>query len=115
MGRVNPLRGDVWLADFGQTAGHEQAGRRPALVLSADTFNRGPAELVIALPLTSKVKKAATHVPVGPAEDELARPGFIKCEDIRSISTQRLLRRIGSVSSATMEAVELLVRVLLGL
>jgi mRNA interferase MazF len=109
------MRGEVWMANFGETVGHEQAGTRPALILSADTFNCGPAELVIALPITSKRKRATTHVPVGPPEDDLARGGFVKCEDVRSISTQRLLRRIGSVSPVAMERVGLLVRVLLEL
>ncbi len=38
-----PGRGEVWLADLNPTRGHEQAGRRPVLVVSEDLFNRGPA------------------------------------------------------------------------
>ena len=49
-----PDRGDlVWL-DFGDPIGHEQAGRRPALVLSPSPYNR--FGLAIVCPLTSKVK-----------------------------------------------------------
>jgi len=40
----------MWLADLDPTRGHEQAGRRPVLVVSDDIFNRGPADLVIILP-----------------------------------------------------------------
>jgi len=43
----SPGRGEVWLADLDPTRGHEQAGRRPVLVVSDDIFNRGPADLVI--------------------------------------------------------------------
>ena len=51
-----PGRGEVWLADLYPTRGHEQAGRRPVLVVSEDLFNRGPAGLVIVLPTTSTVR-----------------------------------------------------------
>jgi len=46
-----PSRGDVWLIDLNPTRGHEQAGVRPALVLSEDTFNHGPAGLSVLLPI----------------------------------------------------------------
>jgi mRNA-degrading endonuclease toxin of MazEF toxin-antitoxin module len=46
----------VWLVELDPVEGHEQAGRRPALVLSVDAFNASPAELVTVLPITSKVR-----------------------------------------------------------
>jgi len=42
-----PARGEIWLVDLNPTRGHEQAGKRPALVVSVDLFNFGPAELVV--------------------------------------------------------------------
>src|SRR4051794_27480008 len=53
-----PARGEVWLADLSPTRGHEQAGRRPVLVISEDVYNLGPADLVV-LPLTSTVRSIA--------------------------------------------------------
>lgn len=53
---ADPIRGQVWLADLGATRGHEQFGRRPVVVLSVDSFNAGPAGLVIVLPCTSKIR-----------------------------------------------------------
>ena len=50
------LRGEIWMIDFDPTRGHEQAGRRPALVVSDDVFNAGPAGLVMVLPVTTKPK-----------------------------------------------------------
>jgi mRNA interferase MazF len=44
---AEPRRGEIWLADLRPTHGREQAGRRPVLVLSVDSFNSGPADLVI--------------------------------------------------------------------
>lgn len=55
---ANPCRGEVWLADLGTGRGREQTGRRPVLVLSVDGFNAGPADLVLTLPITSKVAKS---------------------------------------------------------
>ena len=52
MNRPEPLRGDVWDLDLNPILGREQAGSRPALILSVDLFNGGPAELVVAVPLT---------------------------------------------------------------
>ena len=51
-----PNRGDVWIVDLDPTKGHEQAGKRPCLVISVDIFNQGPADLVMVLPITTKAK-----------------------------------------------------------
>jgi len=116
MDRVRPMRGDIWFADLGQPVGHEQGGTRPALIISHDGLNQGRGQLIIALPMTTKERKGLPyHVRVDPPEAGLTKPGFIKCEDIRSISTERLLRRVGIVSRATMAQVETKVRRLLGL
>ena len=50
-----PERGDVIWIDFDPQAGHEQAGRRPALVLSPRSYNR-PAGLVLLCPITTQAK-----------------------------------------------------------
>ena len=110
-----PARGEVWLVDFDPTRGHEQAGKRPALIISTDRFNRSAAGLVIVLPLTSKAKNIRSHVPVRPPEGGLKSVSFIKCEDIRSVATERLARRWGRVSPDTLRAVDETVRILLEL
>ena len=114
MSTTSPARGEVWMVDFDPTKGHEQAGRRPALVISVDAFNSGPAELVIVLPITSKSKGVRSHVEVNPPEAGLTVKSFIKCEDVRSVAKERLSRRRGHVSPQTMAAVEYRVRILLG-
>jgi mRNA interferase MazF len=110
-----PLRGEVWMADLDPTRGHEQAGKRPCLVISADAFNAGPAGLVIVLPLTTRPKAVRSHVPVHPPEGGVRKPSFIKCEDVRSIAIERLDRRLGAVGGATMEAVAFRLEVLMDL
>jgi mRNA interferase MazF len=69
----------IWL-DFDPQAGHEQAGRRPALVLSAWQFNRR-ASLAFVCPITSKIKGYASEVllPSG-----LAVYGAVLCSHMRS-------------------------------
>lgn len=112
---AKPARGEIWLVDLNPARGHEQAGKRPALVISVDLFNSGPAGLVVVLPITTKDKKIPLHVKISPPEGGVKETSFIKCEDIRSVSTERLLARLGGVSQNTMSAVEDRVRVLLGL
>ena len=114
MNAPEPLRAEVWHLDFDPIIGREQAGFRPALVLSVDLFNAGPAELVVAIPITRTQRKIRWHVPVQPPEGGLAAESFIQCENVRSVSKRRLKRRRGRVSAETMEQVEDRVRILLG-
>ena len=61
-----PERGDfVWL-DFQPQAGHEQAGRRPALVLSHHAYN-AKVGLAVCCPITNQAKGYPFEVPVGSA------------------------------------------------
>jgi len=53
--RYVPQRGDILWLTFDPQAGHEQAGRRPALVLSPATYNR-PAGLALVCPITNQAK-----------------------------------------------------------
>jgi mRNA interferase MazF len=62
-GRYVPERGDlIWLS-FDPQAGHEQAGRRPAVVLSPGSYN-GKTHLAVCCPITSSTKGYPFEVPV---------------------------------------------------
>jgi mRNA interferase MazF len=115
MNAIRPARGEIWFVNLDPTKGREQAGKRPALVLSVDQFNHGPAELVVIIPITSKANGIPLHVAVAPPEGGLIQPSFIKCEDVRSVSKERLLNKLGIVTTQTMAAVEERIRLLLGL
>ncbi|MEW6735431.1 MAG: type II toxin-antitoxin system PemK/MazF family toxin [Acidobacteriota bacterium] len=106
MTTISPSRGEIWMGDLESGRGHEQAGRRPLLIISDSTYNRGPASLVIVLPITSKAKNIASHIAIVPPEGGLKVPSFIMCEAIRSISKERLTGWLGTVSNATLSAVE---------
>jgi mRNA interferase MazF len=108
-------RGEIWLADLNPTIGREQAGMRPVLITSSDYFNQGFAQLVFAVPITSKDKKIRSHIPVMPPEGGLTMPSFIMCEAMRSISKQRLVKHLGIITAATMQEVEDTLKILLDL
>src|SRR5437763_1434760 len=112
---VRPARGEVWLADLDPARGHEQAGRRPVLVMSEDTYNRGPSELAIILPLTSTLRNVAIHVQVRPPEGGLKVTSRVLCDAVPSVSLERFGPRLGAVSPATMAAVEEKLRILMRL
>ena len=111
----HPARGEIWGVVLSPVLGHEQGGHRPALVVSVDAFNAGPAELVVVLPLTSKAKGIPFHIEVQPPEGGLKQASYIKCEDVRSISRERLRERWGTVSSKTLLEIEDRLRILLNL
>ena len=111
----NCYRGEVWFVDLDPTIGREQSGRRPCLVVSDDRFNRSPADLVIVIPITSRDKGIPSHVEMNPPEGGLKVRSFIKCEDIRSISIDRLVKVLGIVTLATLQSVEQRLRLLLSL
>jgi mRNA interferase MazF len=111
-----PSRGEIWLADLNPTRDHEQAGRRPVLIISADAYNRGPSGLVFVLPLTRTNRRIPIHVEVRPSEGGLRETSYILTDAIRSISRGRLSGSAwGRVSSDTMRRVEDALRVLMEL
>ncbi len=99
--------------DFDPTTGREQAGRRPGLIISANLLNESQAELVIAIPLTTTRRRIRSHVQVDPPEGGLRRTSYIMCENLRTVSKQRLLRRFGDVRPVTLHEVEDRLRILL--
>ena len=80
-----------------------------------DEFNHGPAELVVVVPITSRAKGIPFHVPIEPPEGGLKSKSFMKCEDLRSVSRERLVRRFGKVSQRSIAEVEFRLKILLGL
>lgn len=111
-----PSRGDVWLVDLNPIKGHEQAGRRPCLVLSDDRLNHGPADLAIVLPMTTTDREIPSHVRADPPEGGLRTTSFIMCEQVRAVSqSQRFVERWGEVAPTTLRQIERVVSYLLGL
>jgi mRNA interferase MazF len=110
-----PSRGEVWQVDLSPTRGHEQAGRRPALVVSTDRYNHGPAGLVVIVPMTTRERRIPLWVRVERPEGGVKATSFIQTDAIRSVSRERLSRRWGTISETTMAAVDDRLRILLEL
>jgi len=90
-----PRQGDIIAITFDPQSGHEQKGRRPALVVSKDLFNRSTG-LAIVCPLTNTERGFPFHVPV-PENSSLT--GVIMVEQIKSINFRtRRAKRIECAS-----------------
>jgi mRNA interferase MazF len=111
----SPRRGEIWLADLNPTRGREQAGRRPALVVSVDLFNSGPADLIVVLPVTSTIRDIPLHVNIEKGDGGVKNKSAVLCEAIRSVSKDRLVSRWGTVSKNVIDEVEDRLRILLDL
>jgi mRNA interferase MazF len=114
-GVVNPARGEIWEVEFDPTVGREQAGRRPALVISDNALNSGPRGLVVVIPITGTPRGLPTHVPLTPPEGGLTKLSMIMTEQVRSVSKNRLGRPYGAVAQPTMDQVGRILRIVLGL
>ena len=86
-----PRQGDIIAITFDPQAGHEQKGRRSALVVSKDLFNRSTG-LAIVCPITNTDRGFPFHVPI-PEPSKLT--GFVMVEQVKSVDIRaRRVRRI---------------------
>jgi mRNA interferase MazF len=104
-----PEAGDVIWISFDPQRGHEQAGHRPALVLSPSSYN-GLTGLLLCVPLTTNPKGYRFEVPISGKRAGVALADQVKSFDWRA----RQARRQGSASPVELEAVRARVRVLVG-
>jgi mRNA interferase MazF len=102
------LRGEVRWADLNPVRGHEQAGTRPVLVLSHDVFNERSGT-VIAMALTRQPQRAGYPLTLQVEISGFAEPVWIKIGQVRTLSVDRLGKRIARVEP------EILAQVIQGL
>ena len=105
-------QGEVWFVDLDPTRGREQAGRRPALVVSVDQLGTGPSELAIVVPLTTTARPTLSTWPSIRPEGGVRATSHAMPEMVRAISRERLVERWGMVRDATLEQVLQRVRLL---
>ncbi|HUF61737.1 MAG TPA: type II toxin-antitoxin system PemK/MazF family toxin [Verrucomicrobiales bacterium] len=98
------LRGEIRWADLNPARGSEQAGQRPVLVLSEDVFNERSGT-VIAVALTSQEPRAGFPLTLESSASGLPKRSWIKISQIRTLSTERIGRRIARSSGAEMSKV----------
>lgn len=97
----NAGQGDVWDCQLNPVEGHEQAGRRPCLVISVDQLGEGPSELAIVVPLT-RTHRTALDRRIDPPEGGLTDVSYAQPYQVRAISRERLVNRRGTVRDATL-------------
>jgi mRNA interferase MazF len=96
------LRGDVVWADLDPTRGHEQSGSRPVVVLSENVFN-ARSGTVIAMAITSHPPRAGFPLTLELTSVKLPKRSWVKVSQIRTLSVDRLAKRIGQVSAEELE------------
>jgi mRNA interferase MazF len=95
-----PERGDVVWLSFDPQAGHEQAGRRPAVILSPSVYNRSSG-LAVVVPITSHVKGYPFEVQI-PAGSRIS--GVILTDHLKSVDWRaRKAERIGKLPEETLK------------
>ena len=107
-------QGDIIKLNFNPQAGHEQAGYRPALVISNDFFNQ-KTNLTIVCPITNANNKFPLHIPL---DDRTGTTGVVLCEHVKALDLnarayrvveqipEDLLRMVIDVVFAEVEIVE---------
>jgi mRNA interferase MazF len=96
----NVLQGEIWLFDPDPTRGTEIGKKiRPGIIMSHDLLNKGSSGLVFIVPLTSVYKGIESHIQINPPEGGVNTQSFALCEQMRSISKQRLVKRLGKIKS----------------
>jgi mRNA interferase MazF len=76
-----PEQGDIILLEFDPQAGHEQKGRRPAFVVSNNTFNQF-TRIAVVCPITNTNKGFPLHIPL---DEKTNTIGVIMCEQVKSL------------------------------
>ena len=102
MARV--LRGEIRWADLNPVRGREQAGERPVLILSHDVFN-DRSGTVIAVALTSQEPRAGYPLTLELTTPKLPKGSWVKTSQIRTLSTERIGKRLGRASDEELAAV----------
>jgi mRNA interferase MazF len=92
------LRGEIRWADLNPVRGHEQSGHRPVLILSHDIFN-ARSGTAIAVALTSQPQKAGYPLTLELKIAKLRKPTWAKISQIRTLSVERIGKRLARIPS----------------
>jgi mRNA interferase MazF len=98
------LRGEIRWADLNPVRGREQAGFRPVLVISQDIFNERSGT-VIGIAITSQPQRAGFPLTLELKSVDLPKPSWVKISQIRTLSIERIGKRVGRVSPEELDQV----------
>jgi len=106
-----PNQGDIIILDFNPQAGHEQAGRRPALIISNAQYHKYTNGLALVCPVTNTLTPFPLHIPL---DNRTKTTGVIMCEQVKSLDLN--VRRAGFVESLPQDLLhEVMERVILSI
>lgn len=100
MARYIPRQGDLVVLDFDPQSGHEQQGRRPALVISKDAFNHATG-MAMCCPITNTDRRVPFHVAIA---GRTSLTGFVMCEQVKPLDFQA--RRLKLIEAAPQEVLD---------
>src|SRR3984893_17074006 len=106
-------RGEIYDLDLGHPIGHEPAFTRPAIVVSADVLNNSAGNLVVIVPVGSTSYGLRSHVEIEPGHSGLDHPSYARCDQIRVISTERIVARRGAAAVVEGYAIDQALRFIL--
>ena len=98
------LRGEIYWADLNPVRGREQARLRPVLILSNDLFNRRSGT-VVAMAISSQVQTAGFPLTWAIPAEKLSKPSWVKISQVRTISVERLGKRMASLGEEDLDQV----------
>jgi mRNA interferase MazF len=98
------LRGDIYWAELNPTVGHEQSGQRPVIIISHDVFN-DRSGIVIAVAVTSQEPRAGFPLTLEITTAKLPKRSWARIGQIRTLSVERLSKRIGRVDPEELERI----------
>ena len=106
------LRGDVWLVDFcTDPQDPEQAFLRPAVIVSENRLHHPNLRMVIVVPGTSTIRGIPLHVVLLPDPNNgLSTETAFQVEQVRAISTGRLVERLGRLDALGRHAIDEILR-----
>ena len=107
-------RGDVFLVNLEPTKGSEQGKVRPCLVIQNDVGNKNSPVTIIAT-ITSKAEEYPFIVKLNKGEANLPKESYIQLNQIRTISAERIISRIGSLKKESLDKVDEALKTSLGL
>lgn len=98
------LRGEIYWADFSPAKGDEQAGRRPVLIISHDVFNARSGTAIV-LAVTSQPPRAGFPLALRLESARLPKPSWVKISQVRTLSTDRLGKKLSALSTEELHQV----------
>lgn len=104
---------EVWSVDFAPKVGQEIDKVRPAIIVNHDSM--GALQLKVVVPVTDAVRSIRDwHVPLSPSkENGISKESVADCFQVKSISKERFVKRLGMLSVNEIEEVKLgLIKVL---